>query len=581
MAPSNLNLPLELIYLVTDHLEPSAQDINALVRTSRALNACLNPRLYADEARVRWAIVHAAKTGHAPTIERTLAYISERRGVAGVKKVMSKYHGNLLTFTAHGNHARVAENLLGCEGIDPMLTGRAWDGETPLMTAAKRASIDVMRLLLADDRVNPDHRNIKTQNALFLAVLAPSTAAVELLLKDGRVELNTQDNSGFTPMSLVAEQRDMDMARLLLDDPRVDTEFRDGSGCSPLMHAARTGFVGMAEILIERNANVNAISPSGFTPLVVAVCFSRAGILRLLLAQPNIELNRRGKDRMTPLLHAVRSTSIDAGIIETLLAMEGIDVNAREQKFGDTPLLHALRHGRFEAVNLLLACEHVDVNAKDKRCKTLLILAIFARQTTIARRILKRDDVNVNRRDLKGNTALMWAVQRQYLDAIKLLLAEKDARRAPHDMGKKDAYGHTALSMAALQGWTVGVQAILPKCSASVINARNHKGKTALALAVEKGHTFTVRAILARKGVDVNCRDANGQTPLHAVMENVPGIRIVESLLAKPGLDVNTKDVHEKTALAIARERYGSEARVVRLLVAHSKDRLNRTDRTD
>ena len=580
MAPSNLNLPLELLHLVADHLEPSARDISALSRTSRDLYNCITPRLYADEARASRAVLWAAATGHEAMMRKAVAFIRQSGGAAAVKALMQglplKGFGPL-TLAARENHAHVAKFLLGTEGVDPM-QAYCCRRKAPLAWAAEKGSFDVMRLLLADDRVDPNHCDIDGQNALFHAPITWDKEAAELLLNDGRVEPNSQDRYGGTVLSRVAEYGSIDVARIFLNDSRVDIDCRDGTGRTPLMHAVIYPYLKMVELLIERGADLNAVCNSGFSSLSFALWHSREAVLRVLLDQPGTDLNCRGRDGMTPLMHAVTARHV-TGALRIFLATEGVDANAREYVYGDTALHRALKQGGDEVFCFLLACEKVDVNARDYNGQSPLIRAIAGRNIHSAKIILsKRNDADVNLRDYQGRTALMWATRFRNLEAVELLLAEKGIGRAPHDLSIRDHLGDTALSIAARLGWRAGVKALLPKCPVDVVNSQNNEGQAALAQAVENGHRWVVHDILAKDGVDVNTRDVYGRTPLLVAMTCRPLVSTTKYLLAKPGLDINAKDGMGRTALAIAVARSNPEVPVIKVLLGHKGIDLNPTD---
>lgn len=124
----------------------------------------------------------------------------------------------------------------------------------------------------------------------------------------------------------------------------------------------------------------------------------------------------------------------------------------------------------------------------------------------------------------------------------------------------------TPLHMAALYG---GVQLVHLLCSQSEtdVNARAFMSHTPLHRAK---CTEIIRVLLAQPALDVNAqcsegrtalhglnvnlRDNNGNTPLHAMAKNSCTAAIT-ALLCHQGVDLNIRDNSGKTPLAIARER--------------------------
>jgi ankyrin repeat protein len=118
------------------------------------------------------------------------------------------------------------------------------------------------------------------------------------------------------------------------------------------------------------------------------------------------------------------------------------DVNARD-KFGETPLLAAVRDGELAVVERLLAVPGVDVNARDGIGRTALSIAAFHGASEITSRLLAREDVTPNLVDRDRQTPLHWAVMGGHEPALAALLA--DPRANP---GIRNSAGMTALDLA-------------------------------------------------------------------------------------------------------------------------------------
>ncbi len=102
-------------------------------------------------------------------------------------------------------------------------------------------------------------------------------------------------------------------------------------------------------------------------------------------------------------------------------------------------------------------------------------------------RVLLGLGADVNARDDKGATALMWACALGHTGVVKILLNQKA------DVHAKDEKGATALMWAAARGHT-GVVKILLSHGADV-NARDEDGATALMQAAARGHTGVVELL--------------------------------------------------------------------------------------
>jgi uncharacterized protein len=106
----------------------------------------------------------------------------------------------------------------------------------------------------------------------------------------------------------------------------ADVNARDADGITPLMHAARgdrpeiatpgpTDHPEVVELLIERGADVNAKTDSGFVALFWAARYGHAGVAKVLIAH-GADVNAKDKDGMTALKWA--TTNQQAKVIELL-----------------------------------------------------------------------------------------------------------------------------------------------------------------------------------------------------------------------------------------------------------------------
>lgn len=93
----------------------------------------------------------------------------------------------------------------------------------------------------------------------------------------------------------------------------------------------------------------------------------------------------------------------------------------------------------------ILKKEDIDLDAKDIEGKTPLMYAVFNNDTEIIEAIIKRD-VDVNSVDSVGRTALHWASYYGNEDALILLLQNKV------DISIKDTNDSTALDLARFEG---------------------------------------------------------------------------------------------------------------------------------
>lgn len=109
-----------------------------------------------------------------------------------------------------------------------------------LSDAAIAGNIDMIRILLADPRINPQDRGGK---AFLVAIRNGYLDIVKLLLTDRRIDPSINHNEAFI---LAAKTGRTDIVRLLLRDPRVDPFDQDGAA---LRLAQENGHMEIARLL--------------------------------------------------------------------------------------------------------------------------------------------------------------------------------------------------------------------------------------------------------------------------------------------------------------------------------------------
>src|SRR5262249_48844431 len=97
---------------------------------------------------------------------------------------------------------------------------------------------DILMTLL-ENGCNADSRDSFQRTPLSLAAQSGQDAVVKLLLANGRVDPDSKDSDGRTPLSLAAQSGHDAVVKLLLANGRVDPDSKDSDGRTPLSLAAR------------------------------------------------------------------------------------------------------------------------------------------------------------------------------------------------------------------------------------------------------------------------------------------------------------------------------------------------------
>ena len=172
--------------------------------------------------------------------------------------------------------------------------------------------------------------------------------------------------------------------------------------------------------------------------------------------------------------------------------------------------------------------------------------------------MLEKKIWDVNVRDLRGDTPLMWAVRYRNETMVELFLRQEDIK--PDSLLQHD---RTVLSLAASWG-NEGIVKLLLKRREVNPDSPDCAGRTPLSFAVSRGHEGVVELLLDRWDVNPDSSDNDGRTPLsYAVRGRHKGV--IKLLLERCDVDPNLSDNNGQTPLSIAVES-GNEGAVELLL---------------
>jgi ankyrin repeat protein len=426
--------------------------------------------------------------------------------------------------------------------------------------------------------------------ALHWAVYRDDLATVDRLLKAG-ANAKVANSFGATPLSLAAENGDPAIVKRLLD-AGADANERMGNSDTALMMAARTGNVATMTLLLDHGADVNAKEKTrGTTALMWAAAQKHPTAVKLLVERganvsaisdpawqdrpvryakavdprPSQGRNQdlvvsqvgprsiRARDGggLTALVFAVREN--DPESVRILLAA-GADVN-QVTRYGWSPLLVATQNRNYQLASYLL--DHgADPNLTNKGAWSPLYIAVDNRNIEGGDYPVPKGDMdtlefikklidkgaNVNWRVQEstwfrtvftsqwvhedGATAFWRASQSSDLAVMKLLLERgADSKIATN-------IGVTPLQVAAGIGWVEGVTYEWSKdANVEAVklllslgndpNAQAQTGRAALHGAGHKGATRVIQVLvdagarLDQRDYGQNGNDAGGRLALH------------------------------------------------------------------
>lgn len=486
-------------------------------------------------------------------------------------------------------------------------------GDTPLHFAASSGHRDCCDTLLEHTGTTIiDKVNNEGNTPLHLAAKGGKSEVVELLWSKN-ADCNAKNNSEETPLHLVIMEDHLDCFQTFMRFTNLDVESTKKDGLTPLHCAAKKGNVEIIKYLLSQNANCNKPNHRGETPLHLAITKGHLSCCEELLRCGRLQVNEKNKNNKAPLHLAAEMGQQDVCNLILTHKKEEADIDIQDKSL-KTPLHLAAQNSNDEVVELLLekgakwkcrdkhsymalhyaaengcikSCQYLvnvfneDPNGKPSNLtlidkKTPLMLAAKNGHYKCCEKLLFD---NVDAKDKLGNTALMYAIESNFLKTVTTLLDKgastkifngtkrtvlhqaakgkadeclKHLLSYPDTEGllsaKENIYGFTPLH-EAISNEALTCAKLLLEHGASTLEKCNEE-MTPLHLAAKQGDPGLC-SLLSFDKEKVNVKNKDNQTPLHVAAMH--GCRdACKVLLKTKGMKISARDKNGHTALHLA-----------------------------
>ncbi|PWY82524.1 ankyrin [Aspergillus eucalypticola CBS 122712] len=230
-----------------------------------------------------------------------------------------------------------------------LLNRRDHQGVTPLWAAADCGNTNT-------EGVDLNFPGSHGRTALWVAASKGHAEVVQILVSANQVNLNSKGHNGTTPLWAAVNNRHTEVCP-------------DYTGYTPLLKAAANALVAtgrvtvtaehghdaVVKILIDSGAaanNTEIASYSRGTPLWIASYNGHAGVVKVLVACPGIELNRRDILGHTPL--GIAAKRGHASVVAILAGTPGVELCQLDNN-GQSALEIARQYGHEDVINVLEA----------------------------------------------------------------------------------------------------------------------------------------------------------------------------------------------------------------------------------
>lgn len=450
--------------------------------------------------------------------------------------------------------------------------------KTPLMYAAESANRDIIKLLISSNA------NIKAVDKDGLSVLSyalknNNPVCFAQLKRDGAVR-NAKDyqfivNNSEASLDFLKTTDEQELIKLI--NMGADFKVKDAKSRTGLMYAARYNYrPAIISLLSDAGIKINDVDEDGMTAFDYAAENPNAAKIKSELVKlgafvPTIEVNDNHLNIQSRLFEYAKTGS-ERDIISAIEA--GASPNGTDE-YGKTPLMLAAQYNQNpKAVEILLIHGSV-VNAKDSNGHTALMLAASSNPNPdVIRKLVvggaKTFDTykgqvsllmlaarsnpsvgvlslllsygqEVNAKDIKGRTALVYAAQKPNMSAVKKLL-DVGANIDFLGEGKTKELIKTAVDTSDIDLLSLLLQrGISPELILD-------KEDTLFTYAIKNGD-IDIICLLIKKGANINFT-YNGSVPLFAALEH-SNLAAVDTLLAE-GVDKEVVNASKESPFAVA-----------------------------
>mgnify|MGYP002385230172 CR=1 FL=1 len=177
--------------------------------------------------------------------------------------------------------------------------------EEQLWSACADGKVEDVRKFLQNEEINKANQN-DGSTPLYIACEYGHIEIVKLLLNDNRVDINKATNGGHSPFWIACYRGHIDIVKLLLNDNRVDFNKANTDDQTPFFFACWNGHIEIVKLLLnDERVDINKSTDDSITPFSIACQYGHIEIVIYMLAcGREIDINKKDEDGKTGLDYA-------------------------------------------------------------------------------------------------------------------------------------------------------------------------------------------------------------------------------------------------------------------------------------
>lgn len=343
----------------------------------------------------------------------------------------------------------------------------------------------------------------------------------------------------------------------------------DTAGFNALMYAVKNNYTDVAMLLIDSGIDIIAKNNKNKTAFDFAVSTFNIDVMQKMvekIAKPDCVFCNETYDKNKSLVTmAIERQELD---FANFLISNHFNVNISDSN-NMCPLHYAINKGYEKLALHIIASSQFDVNVTNAMGNSYLqyVLQLNKPNNTIAEQLIKKN-INIDNQNIKGNTALMVAAEKECIPVLKTLinyranpyLINKTGQSVVELLYSKDNLSkqlieqqiktfESELLVAAFKGQMTKVMSLIQFGVNKDCEGNN--GITPLLHAAQRGNTDVVKYLVEKAKVDVNVIDVMGNTILTSAVDSKK-LDLLDYFIKKVKLDINKSNQYGNTVLMYA-----------------------------
>jgi ankyrin repeat protein len=210
------------------------------------------------------------------------------------KNEPSNLNESLKALTMNNSKPEGVDRLLGNGITSVNVVQSREDGMTPLFMACQQGHLEVVKLLLACDKIDVNKTMLSVGfTPLFVVCQQGRLELIKLLLAHDGIDVNKAETSGgVTPLYMACQQGHLEVVRQLLAHDGIDVnQAETNGGATPFYRACQQGHLEVVkQLLAHDRIDVNQATRKGVTPLYRACEEGHSEVIRVLLSDKRVNI---------------------------------------------------------------------------------------------------------------------------------------------------------------------------------------------------------------------------------------------------------------------------------------------------